>query len=296
VVNISLTGLQRLDKDGYRAPKATGSVSSRAVEVITNSLVAQPDDVIVLVSSAGRLWRGVVARLPDAASFSEFGLGKDETIVGLGVAAPDQLLVLGTQQGNVKRVKVEDLSTRGEGSWGAIIGLEDDNDRVLFAAVAPDDAQVIFASQGSADLDPRLLRFEAKVVNPQATPTARGVAGIKMLGDALVGGTVLTKEVTALVTITETGIAKRIPLTDVPVQGRAGQGARLNDGAGLLAGFATIAKDSQVVTFFSTKGKALKLNASDIKQAGRAKKGQDLAKKFGSGGSLFEGESVAGVV
>lgn len=296
VVNITLTGLQRLDSAGYRAPKATGSVSSRAVEVITNRLIAQPDDILVLVSSAGRLWRGAVARLPGEATFADFGLSKNETIVGLGIAAPDHLLVLGTKRGNVKRVKVEDLSTRGEGSWAAIIGLEDDDDYVLFAAVAPDDAHVVFASQGSADLDPRLLRFEAKVVNPQATPSARGVAGIKMLGDDLVGGAVLTKADTALVTITQTGIAKRIPLTDVPVQGRAGQGARLNDGAGLLAGLIAVAKESDVVTFFSTKGKALKLNAADIKPAGRAKKGQDLAKKFGSGGSLFEGDGVAGVV
>jgi DNA gyrase subunit A len=296
VVNVTLTGIQRLDKEGYRAPKATGSVSSRAVEVVTNSLVAKPDDTLILVSNMGRLWRGVVARLPAEASFGDFGLGKDEAIVSIGVSAPDHLLVLGTKQGNVKRVKVEDFSTRGEGTWGAIIGLEDDNDRVLFAGVAPDDAHVLFASQGSADLDPRLLRFEAKVVNPQATPSARGVAGIKMLGDALVGGAVLTKEVTALVTITQAGIAKRIPLNDVPVQGRAGQGARVNDGAGLLAGITTVAKDSDVVTFFSSKGKALRLNAGDIKLAGRAKKGQDLAKKFGSGGSLFEGDGVAGVV
>ena len=296
VVNVTLTGIQRLDSTGYRAPKATGSVSSRAVEVITNRLVAQSDDILVLVSSAGRVWRGAVARLPGEATFADFGLSKNETIVGLGIATPDQVLVLGTKQGNVKRVKVEDLSTRGEGSWGAIIGLEDDTDRVLFAAVAPDDAQILFASQGSADLDPRLLRFEARAVNPQATPSARGVAGIKMLGDDLVGGAVLTKGDTALVTITQTGIAKRIPLTDVPVQGRAGQGARLNDGAGLLAGLIAVAKESDVVTFFSTKGKALKLNAADIKPAGRAKKGQDLAKKFGSGGSLFEGDGVAGVV
>jgi DNA gyrase subunit A len=295
VINVSLTGFQRVDSAGYRAAKATGSVSSRAVDVQIQSLVAQPSDTLILVSSGGRLWRGAVARLPGEATFGDFGLGKDETIVGLGIAQPEQLLVLGTKQGNVKRVKVEDLANRAEGSWAAVIGLEDDNDRVLFAAVAPDDAHVLFASQGNADLDPRLLRFEAKVVNPQATPSARGVAGIKMLGDALVAGAVLTKDSTAVVTITQGGIAKRIPLSDVPVQGRAGQGARLNDGAGLLAGLSVVEKDSDVVSFYSGKGKALKLNAADLKLTGRAKKGQDLAKKFGSGGALFEGDSVAGV-
>jgi DNA gyrase subunit A len=295
VIHVTLTGIQRVDSDGFRAPKATSAVSGRAVDVALRRLVAAPDDTLVLISSAGRLWRGVVARMPGEATFAELSLGRDESVVGVGVAEPGQLLVLGTRAGNIKRVKVEDLAGRGEATWGQIIGLEDDNDRVLFAAVAPDDAQVVFASQGSAELDPRLLRFEAKVVNPQATPSARGVAAIKMLGDPLVGGAVLSAGSSALVTITQSGIAKRIPLNDVPVQGRAGQGARITDGAGPLAGFSVVEKESDVVTFFSTKGRALRLAAAEIKSAGRAKKGQDLAKKFGAGGVLFEGETVAGV-
>ena len=40
---------------------------------------------------------------------------------------------------------------------------------------------------GTEKITPRMLRFETGSVNPQATPSAKGVTAIKMKGDKLAG-------------------------------------------------------------------------------------------------------------
>ncbi len=223
VLVVTNQGVQRNDADrfGYRVKPG---VTSRAVEAHRMHLKTQPEDTVVLVSSMGRVWWGAVGRVPRSASFKDFGLATEESIVGVGLLADKCCLVLGTRQGRVKRVKAEDVKSTAEGSWATTIGLGDDGDGVIFAGVGDDKAEAMFFGTSRAN------RFIAGDVNPQATATARGVAGIKMRkGDQLLGGAVVSGPETELgvVIITKTGFIKRVPLQEFAVQGRAGQGVLL---------------------------------------------------------------------
>ena len=51
-----------------------------------------------------------------------------------------------------------------------MIGLDGDDDEVMLGGIASDEAQVFVVTAGTAKTTPRALRFEAKAVNPQATP------------------------------------------------------------------------------------------------------------------------------
>jgi DNA gyrase subunit A len=76
----------------------------------------------------------------------------------------------------------------------------------------------------------RANRFAAADVNPQATASARGVAGIKIIKDnQLLGGAVIDTPKAALgvVVVSEKGFIKRVPLKEFSVQGRGGQGVQL---------------------------------------------------------------------
>jgi DNA gyrase subunit A len=223
IVVVTTKGLQRCDAQGFSYRVKAGT-SARAVDAHRAHLRTEPDDIVVLVSSRGQAWWGSVGRLPRSASFQDLGLAANEEVAGLGILTKGDLLVIGTRGGQVKRVKAEDVQAAPEASWATVIGLTGDDDRVLFAGPGKDSSDVLFFTSS------RAIRFEAGSVNPQATPSARGVAGIKpRRGDRLLAGAVLSPPAKqhGVVAVTETGFVKRVPLDEFPVQGRGGQGVLL---------------------------------------------------------------------
>jgi DNA gyrase subunit A len=271
VIVVSTRGVQRNDAKGfsYRVKKGT---TSRAVEAHRLHLRTEADDTIVLVSDRGRAWWGHVGRLARSAPFGEMGLEKGEQVAGLGVLSGGQCLVLGTNQGQVKRIKAEDVGSSVEASWATIVGLSEE-DRVLFAGVGDDRAEVILFTTS------RAIRFSASAVNPQATPSARGVAGIKLRkGDRFLGGAVIADPAAKLgvIVVSKTGFVKQVPLGEFPVQGRGGQGVLLLNqtrATGPVVAAAVGAMDG-MVDLIGADGKRQRLG--EIPVENRANRGERL--------------------
>jgi DNA gyrase subunit A len=223
MIVVTTQGVQRNEAKGFSYRIKEG-VTSRAVEAHRLHLRTGANDVIVLVSDRGRAWWGSVGRLPLSADFQALGLGAGEQVVGAGVLTDGCYLILGTLEGQVKRVKLEDVKSTAEASWATVIGLAGDADRVILAGIGKDDAQVLFFTTS------RAIRFEAGSVNPQATASARGVTGIRVRkGDRLLDGAVISDplEDLGVVVVSQIGFVKRVPLGEFPVQGRGGQGVVL---------------------------------------------------------------------
>jgi DNA gyrase subunit A len=301
LVMVTTTGLARVDADGYRDSVTPGKASGRAVDTILGKIVVAPEDNVFLLSSRGRLWLGNVGRLPDKGSFSDLGLEKNESLVGIDRIDPAQTVVFVTRCGSVKRTRMADvLAARSEGAWGTAIGLENSGDDLLWAAPASDQAQVMIFSRGNAakGLDPRALRFEAGSVNPQATPSARGVTAIKTVeGDPLLSAVVIEPHQMSdgfVILVTEKGFAKKVKLSEYPVQGRAGQGVqamKLNSAAGAISA-CNVARGIDQIDLISEKGKRLRIPVRDIPAGSRASKGENITTKYDG---LFGDEAVVGI-
>jgi DNA gyrase subunit A len=223
VVVVTTQGVQRNDAKGFSYRVRPGT-TSRAVEAHLIHLPTEPEDTVVLVSDRGRAWWGGVGRLRPVSTFKDLGLDRGEQVVGMGVLSKAGCLILGTKQGQVKRVKAEDVRSAAEASWASIIGLQAEDDGVLFAGTGGEEAHAMFLSSS------RAIRFAAANVNPQATPSARGVAGIKLRkGDRLLGGAVIADPSAKLgvVVVSKNGFVKRVPLEEFSVQGRGSQGVLL---------------------------------------------------------------------
>lgn len=293
-------GIQRVNSKGYRENVTLNKATTRAVEIPISRIIASPTDTIVLISSAGRLWQGNVGRLPLESSNADFGLSHGEHVIYCGIADSKKKLVLVTRSGNIKRVEMADaVSSRSEGAWGSIIGLSDSDDEVLCAGISSDKAQVLIATSGSEQVSPRALRFEVNGINPQATPSARGVAAIKMLDDRLVGGVIIepSRAKGFAVLVSDHGYIKKISLDEFPVQGRGGQGVqtwKVNASTGFVAAF-TVSDAKGLLDLYSENSKRLRVDLESIPQTTRAAKGIDLAAKLGEQ-SLFNGEVIEGIV
>lgn len=300
LVLISQSAVQRLNAKDYRESVTAGKPSSRAVDFPILRLRVDVDDQLVLLSSAGRMWHANPGRLPLQSSLADLGLKKDETIIGCGIPKKGEKLVLVTRSGLVKRIAVEDLPNgRTEGSWTPVIGLDGKEDGVIIAGFASDQATVLICTSGGKDAAARALRFEAGTVNPQVAPSAKGVAAIKLMGDALVGGALIESSgaKSFVILLSQQGHVKRISLDEFPVQGRAGQGVqtwKTNDSTGLVAA-CCIAKEAENLDIYSEKGKRLRLKAKDLPQVTRAIKGTDLPARLKLGDGLFSGDPPVGV-
>jgi DNA gyrase subunit A len=228
VVLITTAGIERRPASGFRYLRTEG-LTSRATTSQLFQLRADPQDEVLFVSNLGRAWRKGLGYVPEKASLRDLGLAKGETIVGAGVIPAgglpeDHCLVVGTLAGRVKRTLVSDLGFT-PGHWSTIVGLPDDDDAVLFAGLAGDAADILFASQGAM-----VLRTPAAAVNPQASGSARGVAGFGLKkGDRLLAGRVLPEdeqERASAFIVSATGFVKRVPLSEYPSKGRGTGGVR----------------------------------------------------------------------
>jgi DNA gyrase subunit A len=224
VILLTTGGIERRDAEGFRYERSDG-LTSRATTSQLAQVRADPSDTVLLVSSQGRAWRNQVGFVPGKATFDMLGLGRDERVVSAAVMGGEAAyLVIGTLRGRLKRTRIEDLALT-PGMWSRVVGFAEDDDAVLFAVLAAGGAEVVFATAGA-----QVLRTGGDDVNPQASGTARGVAGIGLKsGDRLVGGAVVAPGDAGnawVYVVSTTGWVKRVALGDYPLQGRAGQGVR----------------------------------------------------------------------
>ncbi|MCJ7827076.1 MAG: DNA topoisomerase IV subunit A, partial [Demequinaceae bacterium] len=155
-------------------------------------------------------------------------LEKGEEAVALVPLGGDTPLALGTALGVVKRVTPEEPPQRE--SW-EVIALRE-GDTVFGAALAPDDAELVFVTS-----DAQLLRYSASLVRPQGRG-AGGMAGISLsegqravffgavAADATDPMAVTIAGPSAALPGTARGTVKVTPLAEFPPKGRATGGVR----------------------------------------------------------------------
>lgn len=153
-------------------------------------------------------------------------LTKGETLIGF--VPLNEVFAVGTAAGVVKRIMPEYPLNRDEWDFIAL----KPKDRVVGAAVAPDDADLVFISAQA-----QLLRYSAANVRPQGR-SAGGMAGMKLsAGDYVISFTVVSPsdEDAVVVTVaggqealpgTPSGSAKVTALAEYPTKGRATGGVR----------------------------------------------------------------------
>jgi DNA gyrase subunit A len=116
------------------------------------------------------------------------------------------------------------------------------------------------------------IRFRVNEVRSTGLP-AGGMRGIKLNGDRVVSANIV-REGVALWTVSEAGLAKSSPLTEYPLQGRAGSGVvtmKLTLGDRLAA--ATIANMNDLVIVLMQDGKFRVVKFQDSPHGQRALKG-----------------------
>jgi hypothetical protein len=125
------------------------------------------------------------------------------------------------------------------------------------------------------------------------------VAAIKMIeGDPILSAVAFEPaemQAGLVVSVSDTGFAKKAALSDYPVQGRANQGVqalKVSAQTGAIAA-CTVANPEEMLDLVSEKGKRLRLSVREVPQAARAARGENITARTGG---LFGGEPVVNLV
>ncbi len=203
-----------------------------------------------------------------------FALPEDDRVVSIvpaDFAKEGQILTFVTVEGKVKRSALaEYASTRT-------------HDAVVLQGA--DEVLTVLLTDGSKDLflataRGMCIRFPESEVNLQGRKSG-GMKGINLeADDVVIGAETVEPEARELLTVTETGWAKRTSLDEYKVQGRAGKGIaalKLDEkkGTGALAGIKLVSGQGSVF-ITQSRGDLTKFDLGTIPLEARAKSGKPV--------------------
>ncbi len=268
IVSLYPDEAERRDSPGY-ADRAMLGLTGRRTPVPIGRWYAEPQQRVLMVASDGDGWHAPVIQV-------DSGAVQRKTVVGGGVIGDGaQHVVVVTQQGKIKRLKIEDLPT-SMALWARVIGLRQ-GDSVLAAGLDGGDHYevMIFTRKGQA------IRFKTGEVNSQQSPTAQGVAGISIgKGDELLSAFIFDPAVAGHAVIaSENGWLKRVRMGEWPVQGRAGKGVQslaITATTGAVAAAAVTRADDNYVDLATAGGYRLRFRYDILPEESRRNRGEQI--------------------
>jgi len=175
-----------------------------------------------------------------------------------------KVLLFVTQRGIVKRTVLDEFSNPRAG--GVIATGVRDGDEVLEVVLSDERAQVMLLTR-----EGRVIRFEEREVSVMGR-TALGMKGIDLRGKDRVVGMILVRRDVEVLTMSAEGWAKRIQLSDFPVQRRGGMGTIVIPlGEALAGALEVVGQDG--VTVVSSSGAVTQIEAGSVPKQGRRTRG-----------------------
>lgn len=285
VVTITRDGFaKRTRTDNYRSQKRGGKgvrgTQLRGDDVVEHFFVTTTHHWLLFFTNLGRVYRAKAYEIPEGgrdakgqhvANLLAFQSGEHIAQV-LAISDYDaaDYLVLATKSGLVKKTRLEDYRSARTGGIIAVNLREDEDgnpDELVSAQVANADDHLLLVSRGG-----QAVRFAA--TDEQLRPMGRstsGVRGMRFRDDDELLTMEVPREGTDLLIVTESGYAKRTPVTEYPTKGRGTLGVRVGklvEERGDLIGALIVAPDEDVMVI-TESGKLVQVNASDVRPTAR---------------------------
>ena len=286
--------LKRTSVDTYRRQSRGGKgrigMGTRSEDFVEHLLVASTHSYLLIFTNRGRVFWLKIYEIPDATTVGKgkninnlINLQPDETakaFLAVGAFVPDQYIIMVTKHGVIKKCELTEFDNpmaRG------IIALSlDEGDELIAARLTDGDNYVFLGSH-----EGKAIRFAEKHVRPMGRP-ARGVRAMELEeGDYLVGMEIVEED-GLILSISEHGFGKRTPLKDYRLTARGGKGVinmKTTERNGMVVAILSVKEESDIM-IITKDGKIIRLESSEIRQAGRSTQGVRLVR-------MEEGDRVA---
>ncbi|MFH1387912.1 MAG: DNA gyrase subunit A, partial [Patescibacteria group bacterium] len=294
--------IKRVNPQAYRAQNRGGKgvvgITPREEDVVGHFMHVSTHDNILFFTDKGRVFKSMAYELPETkrvargqAIVNILQLGPNEKITAvLNISKGDNVkyLVMATENGIIKRTKIEDFSNvRISGLIAIKLKKED---KLKWANLTSGEDQIMLVtSKGQS------IRFKESDVRSMGR-AASGVKGINLRkDDKLVRMDIISesidKENLKILVVTQNGFGKKTYLKFYKVQKRGGIGiktAKINSKTGDIVVSEILDKGQEDLIAISSKGKVIKTKLKNISSLGRATQGVKIMK-------LRQGDKVVSV-
>jgi len=285
IISITRDGyIKRVPKDTYpdqhRGGKGRIGATKKEEDSIEHLFIATTHHFILFFTDKGRVYRLKAYEVPQTSRTAmgtavvnliniEAGERVTATVPIRDYKAAEGYLLLATEQGEVKRTKIEEFANlRNNGL--KVFDIEE-NDALRWVAHTDGTQEVVLVTRKGMS-----IRFAEDEV-PSRGRAAGGVRGIRLSeekDDKVVGMGVVTDALDLLV-IGERGISKRTPLKEYRGQGRGGKGIQtmaLSDKTGDVVDAKVVSRDDRLL-IMTRAGITIRLRVDDIRSSGRSTQG-----------------------
>ena len=286
--------LKRTAVDTYRRQSRGGrgriGMGTRTEDVVEHLVVASTHAYLLVFTTKGRVYWLKIYEIPDAGT-----TGKGKHISSLCNLQPDEeaktflpvkefvagkFIVMVTKQGVIKKCELTEFDNPL--SRGIIALSLDDSDELLGARLTAGDNYIFLGTH-----EGKAIRFHETDVRAMGRP-ARGVRAMDLAdGDYIIGAEVVEKD-GLILSISESGYGKRTELEEYRLTARGGKGVinmKVTPRIGKVVAILSVKEDTDLM-IITRDGKIIRIESSEIRQAGRSTQGVRLVR-------MDEGDQVA---
>lgn len=236
-------------------------------------------DNLMIFTNKGKMYRLLVDNVPTGTAASKgqsikslisMDAGEEPVLIYSIYRETDaQFVLFTTKNGLVKKTPLSEYIQTKKNSGIAAIKLKE-NDELAAVTLVKDEELVLTTAKGMC------IRFSSSEVGATARATS-GIKGINLNdGDWVVATNPIRNANDQLAVFSENSLGKRIMLSDLPIQKRAGKGLMCYKSNNNLAA-ATLVEDGDSVLILGDKS-SICVAASDIPTLGRPSMGNQLIK------------------
>ncbi|MAF20858.1 MAG: DNA gyrase subunit A [Parcubacteria group bacterium] len=294
--------IKRVSPQSYKSQRRGGkgviAITPREEDAVGWFVPATTHDNVLFFTDRGRVFQAKAYELPEASRVARgqaivniLQLGPKEhitTVLNVSKSKQAKFLVMATENGIIKRTKIEEFNNvRRNGLIAIKLGKED---KLKWARLTSGQDQIILVT-----VNGQSIRFKESDVRSMSR-SAAGVRGINLKeSDKLVRMSIIENEVDQkglkLLVVTENGFGKRTDLKYYKVQKRGGSGiktANLTGRTGNIVASQILRPEQEDLIVISQKGQAIKTKLKSISCLGRATQGVKIM-------NVAKGDKVASV-
>ena len=247
-----------------------------AGEYVIHSDAVESNEEVAFFTRGGEFYHRPVSQMAVGERISVealLGIPSHERIVGVSSfnkRRAKKNIVFCTKNGIIKKSELSEYNLKRTGSLRAIS--LDDNDEIASILFIDDEDVGIMTELGN------FIRITTKDIRPIGR-IAKGIRGIKLNdGDAVCCAYPIKSDTQYIISVTDSGLFKKTPISEFPAQGKNTKGAKIHKltGKDHMADFIALGAESEILVASSKS--CIKLSINDVPTLSRAAQGNKAIK------------------
>lgn len=227
--------IKRVAKSNFKVQKRNGKGVKSLDDTLLDAISTNTIDSLMLFTNKGKMYKLLVDLIPEGTNVSKgvyinnlINLEPQEQVIAINSFERNnnaRFVFFITKKGQIKKTSIEEYKSIKKTTGIVAIKLND-GDSIANVVFADDEDFIVITEKGMS------IHFETKSISAIGRNTV-GVKSIKLDDDDLVLIGLPIKEQKYIAIVTDTGLGKKVKITELPPQGRAGKGVYIYKGANI---------------------------------------------------------------